>query len=51
VLAAQLAATMKQYRTNLAKQGFPSSATETPWPGFDSTSQRMLSLIPPATAT
>lgn len=43
----QLAATMKQYWTNLARPGFPSSATEPPWPGFDSTSQRMLSLIPP----
>ena len=43
----QLAATMKQYWTNFARQGFPSSTTEPPWPGFDSTSQRMLSLIPP----
>jgi para-nitrobenzyl esterase len=43
----QLAAAMKQYWTNFAKQGFPSSATEPPWPGFASTSQRMLSLIPP----
>ncbi len=43
----RLAAAMKQYWTNLAKRGFPSSPTEPPWPGFSGASQRMLSLVPP----
>jgi para-nitrobenzyl esterase len=43
----QLAAAMKQYWTNLAKRGFPSSRTEAPWPHFSTASQRMLSLVPP----
>jgi para-nitrobenzyl esterase len=43
----QLAAAMKQYWTNLAKTGSPSSPGEPLWPRFDSTSQQILSLIPP----
>ena len=40
----QLAAAMKQDWTNLAKTGIPAAA----WPRFAATSQRMLSLVPPA---
>jgi para-nitrobenzyl esterase len=40
----QLAAAMKQDWTNLAKTGVPAAG----WPRFTATSQRMLSLIPPA---
>ena len=40
----QLAAAMKQDWTNLAKTGVPAPG----WPRFTATSQRMLSLIPPA---
>jgi para-nitrobenzyl esterase len=40
----QLAAAMKQDWTNLAKTGIPA----TTWPRFTATSQRMLSLVPPA---
>jgi para-nitrobenzyl esterase len=43
----QLAAAMKQYWTNLAKTGSPSSPAEPQWPRFDTASQRILSLIPP----
>jgi para-nitrobenzyl esterase len=40
----QLAAAMKQDWTNLAKTGIPAAG----WPRFTGTSQRMLSLVPPA---
>jgi len=40
----QLAAAMKQDWTNLAKTGVPAAG----WPRFAGTSQRMLSLVPPA---
>jgi len=40
----QLAAAMKQDWTNLAKTGIPAAT----WPRFTATSQRMLSLVPPA---
>ncbi|MGH3162361.1 MAG: carboxylesterase/lipase family protein [Streptosporangiaceae bacterium] len=40
----QLAAAMKQDWTNLAKTGIPAAG----WPRFVGTSQRMLSLVPPA---
>jgi len=40
----QLAAAMKQDWTNLAKTGIPAAG----WPRFAGTSQRMLSLVPPA---
>jgi len=40
----QLAAAMKQDWTNLAKTGIPATG----WPKFTPTSQRMLSLVPPA---
>ena len=40
----QLAAAMKQDWTNLAKTGVPAPG----WPRFTGTSQRMLSLVPPA---
>jgi para-nitrobenzyl esterase len=43
----RLAAAMKQYWTNLAKTGTPSSFAEPWWPRFDGASQQMLSLIPP----
>jgi para-nitrobenzyl esterase len=43
----QLAAAMKQYWTDLAKTGSPNSRTEPLWPGFTSSSQQMLSLVPP----
>jgi para-nitrobenzyl esterase len=43
----QLAAAMRQYWTNFATRGFPSSAGEPLWPRFGSVSQRMISLIPP----
>jgi para-nitrobenzyl esterase len=43
----QLAAAMQGYWTNFAKRGFPSSFGEPLWPHFDSTGQRMISLIPP----
>jgi para-nitrobenzyl esterase len=40
----QLAAAMKRDWTNLAKTGIPAAG----WPRFTGTSQRMLSLVPPA---
>jgi para-nitrobenzyl esterase len=43
----QLAAAMKQYWTNFANRGFPSSLTGPPWPRFDSASHRVLSLTSP----
>jgi para-nitrobenzyl esterase len=38
-----LAAAMKRHWTNLARRGSPGSS----WPRFDSTSQQVLSLVPP----
>ena len=43
----QLAASMRQYWTNFASRGFPSSSGEPLWPRFDSVNQRMISLVPP----
>jgi para-nitrobenzyl esterase len=43
----QLAAAMQGYWTNFAKRGFPSSSGEPLWPQFSSTSQQMISLVPP----
>jgi para-nitrobenzyl esterase len=43
----QLATAMRQYWTNFATTGSPSSAAAALWPQFDSTSQQMISLIPP----
>ena len=43
----QLAASMRQYWTNFASRGFPSSSGQPLWPRFDSVNQRMISLIPP----
>jgi para-nitrobenzyl esterase len=42
-----LAATMKTYWTDFAKRGFPFSPAEPLWPRFDSSSQQILSLVPP----
>jgi para-nitrobenzyl esterase len=46
-----LAAAMKTYWTNLARTGSPSSASEPLWPRFTSTSQQILSLVPPQPGT
>jgi para-nitrobenzyl esterase len=43
----RLAASMRHYWAHFAARGFPSSAGEPLWPGFNSHSQRMLSLVPP----
>jgi para-nitrobenzyl esterase len=43
----RLAASMRHYWAHFATRGFPSSAGEPLWPGFNSHSQRMLSLVPP----
>jgi len=43
----QLAAAMKQYWTTLAKTGSPNSFAAPWWPRFESTSQQLLSLVPP----
>jgi para-nitrobenzyl esterase len=47
----RLAATMKGYWTNFAKRGFPSSAGTPSWPLFNSVTQKMESLVPPAPQT
>jgi len=47
----RLAAAMKQYWTSLARTGSPSSPAGPPWPRFTSTSQRVLSLVPPRPRT
>jgi para-nitrobenzyl esterase len=47
----QLAAVMKGYWTDFAKRGFPSSSTTPFWPLFNSVSQKMQSLVPPAPKT
>jgi para-nitrobenzyl esterase len=43
----QLAASMRQYWTNFAARGSPSSSGQPLWPRFGSSSQRILSLVPP----
>jgi para-nitrobenzyl esterase len=43
----ELAASMKQDWTSFARTGSPSSSAGPRWPEFDSTSQQMLSLVPP----
>jgi para-nitrobenzyl esterase len=43
----QLAASMEQDWTSFARAGSPSSSAGPRWPEFDTTSQQMLSLIPP----
>jgi para-nitrobenzyl esterase len=47
----QLAAIMKGYWTNFAKRGFPSSPGTPFWPAFDTLTQKMQSLVPPAPQT
>jgi len=47
----QLATTMKRYWTNFAKRGFPSSFRTPFWPLFNSFTQTMQSLVPPAPQT
>jgi para-nitrobenzyl esterase len=44
----QLAKIMKRYWTNFAKRGFPSSFRTPFWPLFNSFTQTMQSLVPPA---
>jgi para-nitrobenzyl esterase len=43
----QLASAMKNYWTNLARTGAPSSHGGTLWPRYGAASQQMLSLVPP----
>jgi len=43
----RLATSMRGYWAQFAARGFPSSPGQPPWPGFNSHSQEMLSLIPP----
>ena len=47
----QLAAIMKGYWTDFAKSGFPSSSGTPFWPLFNSLTQKMQSLAPPAPQT
>ena len=47
----QLATIMKEYWTNFAKRGFPSSSGTPPWPFFSNLTQKMQSLVPPAPQT
>jgi len=47
----QLAATMKEYWTNFAHRGFPSSPGTPFWPLFNNLTQKMQSLAPPAPQT
>jgi para-nitrobenzyl esterase len=47
----QLAAIMKGYWTDFAKRGFPSSFGTPFWPLFNSLTQKMQSLAPPAPQT
>jgi para-nitrobenzyl esterase len=47
----QLAATMKGYWTSFAKSGFPSSFGTPFWPLFNTLTQKMQSLVPPAPQT
>jgi carboxylesterase type B len=42
---------MRQYWTNFAATGSPSSVTEPLWPQFGSVSQQMISLVPPEPQT
>ena len=47
----QLAATVKEYWTNFAKRGFPSSFGTPFWPLFNNLTQKVQSLAPPAPQT
>jgi para-nitrobenzyl esterase len=47
----QLATTMKSYWTNFAKRGYPASFGSPFWPLFNSLTQQMESLVPPAPQT
>jgi len=47
----QLATTMKRYWTNFARSGSPSSFGTSFWPPFNSRTQQMQSLVPPAPRT
>jgi para-nitrobenzyl esterase len=47
----QLAAIMKGYWTNFAKSGFPSLSGTPFWPLFNTLTQKMQSLVPPAPQT
>ena len=47
----RLASAMKRYWTSFAHRGSPGSRGGTAWPLFDSTSQQVLSLIPPRPQT
>jgi para-nitrobenzyl esterase len=42
----RLAATMKEYWTNLAKRGFPSASGTPSWPLFNAITQKIQSLVP-----
>ena len=47
----ELATTMQEYWTNVAKRGFPSSFGAPFWPRFNDLSQQIQSLAPPAPQT
>jgi para-nitrobenzyl esterase len=47
----QLATTMKEYWTNFAKRGFPSSSGTPFWLPFNNLTQKMQSLVPPTPQT
>ena len=47
----QLATVMKEYWTNFAKRGFPSSVGAPFWPLFSNLTQKMQSLAPPTPHT
>ena len=47
----QLATIMKSYWTNFAKRGFPTSFGTPFWPHFNSVTQQIQSLVPPAPQT
>ena len=47
----QLATIMKEYWTNFAKRGFPSSSGAPFWPPFSGLTQKMQSLVPPTPHT
>jgi para-nitrobenzyl esterase len=47
----RLASTMKEFWTNFAKRGLPSSAGTPSWPLFNNVTQKMQSLVPPTPQT
>jgi para-nitrobenzyl esterase len=47
----QLATIMKGYRTHFAKRGLPGSSGTAFWPLFNTVTQEMKSLVPPAPLT